>query len=175
MIKLLVLVLSLSIQAAEVYSTWTQDYTKHVSINCYHRDGDLCAQICEAQSKCIYPERPCRNCMSSSIMLTHLFKDLNLYYDRGSEVDHFEFSEFLESRHFSSFSALSLMNYNSGAPHLSRRIEKTFKRLCPGERTRYPTIFFSIETFTRELREPQYVACNDDSRNPRVYRLFRHD
>ena len=159
----LLLVVSLFIAnsfALDFKTNWSDSFEKSIVMTC-SVDDSQCRETCGNEKQCVFAEEVCRNCIGTSIYMTHLFKTMGqVYRNNGVEVTTDEVVSLLASGSYASISAKSI--YNHVDKFNSRSLRVRFQSLCSNS-TQEPIVILSMNKKTKILGDVQYVLCQDES------------
>jgi hypothetical protein len=138
---------------------WDKDYTPKIGVTCTNKDK-FCTNLCKNKTYCEFPQVTCRDCISTSILMTNIFENMSVFYrNSGETAPSIEFINFLKSKNYVSFSSRSI--YNQTDSFDSAELQTRFQNLCPNF-TKYPVVFFNLKENSNILNEAQYVACDSN-------------
>ncbi len=138
---------------------WDQEYTPKIGVTCTNKDK-FCDKLCKNKTYCEFPQVICRDCISTSILMTNIFENMSVFYRNSGEVaPAAEFIDFLKSKNYVSFSSRSI--YNQTDSFDSAELQTRFQNLCPNF-TKYPVVFFNLKANSNILNEAVYVACDSN-------------
>ena len=151
----------------EFVSGWSPFFEKELKMVC--SEGDYsCDQLCQNDSECLFEEKVCRNCIGSSIYLTHIFDNVGKSIVRREEkASFYELFDLINFKLFSSISSKSIYNHVTG--YNSKELKEKFQSLCLPYKVEYPVIIFEMDTISGYLGKPKYLICND----PEGTQIFR--
>ena len=162
------LLMTINAYAFKVESRWNTQFKKEVVLNCEGNSLE-CYSICANEKECVVYEKPCKDCIGTSVFMTHLFENIGKSYVNSMyEVSLYEFFKYLNRGLFSTVSSRSIFNHVSkfDNPELKER----FMSLCE-DSTEYPNVFIGVEPVTRTPNSVMYVSCLDNNKNTRVFKM----
>jgi hypothetical protein len=142
--------------AFEMAEVWNEDYSPELRVTCSNMDS-LCLNLCDKEEACTVPQKVCKDCIGTSILMTNIFDRMGLgYRSTGVDVDSSELVEFIRGGNFVTFTSKSIYNQIDTFDNLPLRMR--FQGLCP-TMVEYPVVFFELKPRTAIIGEVKYVAC----------------
>jgi len=152
LLSLFILVLYPSVQAFDLYTTFSKDYRPITVISCRYGET-LCSNICSNQVRCEIKESYCRDCGSFDLFLEDIFTQIgSIYTSEAKPLTEEEMTYYFKKMSFMSLTSKSIFNIYSGYDDLSLR--DRMKKTCPGGNTDYPILFLTLD----ESSIPQSLA-----------------
>jgi hypothetical protein len=142
--------------ALDISTLWDKKYRKKLTLSCSRGEAHYCETLCEASKLCVIEEKVCRNCIGTSIYLTHIFKEMGRGYRNSGEREGLDaVIDMLQTGKFVTLTSKSI--YNHVTRYNDRKLRAKFQSLCPNG-AEYPMVFFDRKR-TGKIGEVRYVAC----------------
>jgi hypothetical protein len=151
----------------EVTDRWNHKFQKEVVVTCEESEY-FCEDLCEKKEQCILKEKVCRDCIGSTIYLTHVFDQIGRSIVASEEAQFEDMIELLGSNNFSVISSNSV--YNMVDALGDKNIEKRFASLCPSQEFSRPTIIFEVKEVSGLLGKPKLIVCNNGE-NSKIFHV----
>jgi len=161
------LFLSKSAFSIEVTDRFNHRFQKEVILNCGESEY-FCDDLCGKKDKCVIKEKVCRDCIGSTVYLTHVFDQIGRSIVASDEAQIGDVLELLKSNRFSVISSNSVYNMVDGMGDKS--IERRFGSLCPSEEYSKPVVIFETQEISGLLGQPKLVVCNNGE-NTKVFHI----
>jgi len=156
-VLLLSIVFSSYSYAYKIESKWSSDYTKSTIVTCSEEEY-FCMDLCSEPLECIQPEGYCKDCASTGIFSTNIFKYIGLsIVNSNVRVIDSTVEELIRSKEFITLSSKSIFNHLTRFN--SKALQRQFISLC--EDTEYPHIIISVTKISRTPINAKYVSCNN--------------
>ena len=162
------LLISSNVYGVEIESRWNDFFQKEITTTC-SEDHGFCEEVCGDKYFCVIKEKPCRNCMGTSVQMHHIFQNIGRIYVSREEVTNYELRDLLSSKNFSTITSKSVFNNVSRFNNFSLRGK--FMSLCPGLKVKYPIVFFDVNETSKRLGDVRYVACQRPGEELKVFRM----
>lgn len=162
--------------AFKIESRWNSEYKKEVVLKCDEVESESleCYQICGNMKECVVYEPPCKNCIGTSVFMTHLFENIGKsYVNSNQEVSLYEFFLYLNMGNFATISSKSIYNHVTryDTPDLKNRFKSLCSDISGEEGTEYPNVFLGVESVSRTPMNVLYVSCVDRFNDTRIFRM----
>jgi hypothetical protein len=151
----------------EVSDRWNHRFEKETILNCSESEY-FCDDLCGMKFKCVVKERVCRDCIGSSVYLTHIFDQIGRSIINSDETQIDDLLELLKTGRFNSISAKSVYNIMDGVADTD--LLRRFKSLCPSEEFQNPIMIFEVEDVSMRLGRPKFLVCNQGE-NSRIFQV----
>jgi hypothetical protein len=151
----------------EVADRWNYKFQKEVIINCTESEY-FCDDLCGKKDQCVIKEKVCRDCLGSTVYLTHIFDQIGRSIVASEEAQIEDMIELLETKRFSAITSTSV--YNMVDAMGDKKIEKRFASLCPTEEYKNPVVIFETQEVSGLLGRPKLVVCNNGE-NTKVFHV----
>lgn len=145
-----------SVSAFEIQEAWNAEYSPELIVNCSELDR-LCIDLCNNETKCVIPQKVCKDCIGTSVLMTNIFERMGVgYRNAGEAISEYTLVDLIKSGNFVTFTSRSIYNQNDTFD--SRLSKERFQSLCSNS-TPYPVVFFGLRPKSTVLSEVKYVAC----------------
>ncbi len=156
-----------SVLSVEVSERWNYKFQKEVVVNC--GEGEyFCDDLCDKKDQCIIKEKVCRDCLGSTVYLTHIFDQIGRSIVASEEAQIEDMIELLKANRFSIITPTSV--YNMVDAMGDKKIEKRFASLCPSEEFKNPMVIFDTQEVSGLLGKPKLIVCNNGE-NTKVFHI----
>jgi hypothetical protein len=143
-----------SVNALEITSSWNEDFSKSISIECL--EDENCQSFFGSEIE--FNEDICEECFSTSMNMTFIFKGLGESITASDrDIDPSEFFEFLFLNDFISIKYDTPYDLISSSSTMMKRLK--YKRLCDMASTD-PILFFERSS-ENSMGQPRYIFCGD--------------
>lgn len=153
--------------AVEVSDRWNYKFQKEVVVNCGESEY-FCDDLCGKKDQCVIKEKVCRDCLGSTVYLTHIFDQIGRSIVASEEAQIEDMIELLRTKRFSAITSTSV--YNMVDAMGDKKIEKRFASLCPSEEYKNPVVIFETQEVSGLLGKPKLVVCNNGE-NTKVFHI----
>ncbi len=167
MVFFLGLGLSKPASSIEVKDEWNHRFQKEVVISCGESEY-FCDDLCGKKDQCVIKEKVCRDCIGSTVYLTHIFDQIGRSIVASDDAQIEDVLDLLKSNRFSTISSNSVYNMVDGTGN--KDIERRFASLCPSEEYSKPVIIFETQEVSGLLGKPKLVVCNN-GKNTKVFHI----
>ena len=132
MMKILLIGMTLisSVSAFEISEGWNEDYNPELTVKCSDLDR-FCLELCQNELKCVIPQKVCKDCIGTSVLMTNIFDRMGVgYRNAGTAVDELELVDFIKAGNFVTFTSRSIYNQTDSFDSPSTRARFQSLR-CP--------------------------------------------
>lgn len=150
----------------EVMDRWSHRFEKETVVKCADNEYS-CDDFCGNKVQCIIKERVCRDCVGSTVYLTHIFDQIGRSIVNSDETVPDELFDFLKTKKFNSISSKSVYNVMDGVGDTD--LAKRFLSLCP-EGSTNPLMIFEVQDVSMLLGRPKFLICNQGE-NTKIYHV----
>jgi len=146
--------------ALQLESGWNYKFEKEVFLKCTE-DEYICDDFCENKKHCRIKEKICRDCVGSSIYMTHFFNNLGKsIVSSGVEIPVEELLAMLENGAFATITAKSV--YNHIDFFNGSKIQEKFSFLCQGYNVESPLVFLETNPVSKMPIGAKYLVCGEN-------------
>jgi hypothetical protein len=161
------LFLSKSAFSIEITDRFNHRFQKEVILTCGESEY-FCDDLCGKKDQCVIKEKVCRDCIGSTIYLTHVFDQIGRSIVAADEAKIEDMIELFRTKRFSILGPTSVYNMVDGTGN--KDIERRFASLCPSEEYTHPIIIFETQEISNLLGKPKFLVCNNGE-NTKVFHV----
>ena len=133
---------------------------KEVLLSC-SQDEYFCDDFCGVKEKCLIEEEVCRDCVGSSIYLTHLFNNLGKsIVSSGESAQVEDLLTLFESGSFATITAKSV--YNHVDYFNGKKIQAKFSALCETDDSDGAILVLETNPISKIPQGARYLICGEE-------------
>jgi hypothetical protein len=152
---LLILGLSNSAFSFTLETRWNYKFEKETVLSCRSEDF-LCQDICQ-KDKCVKKETICRDCIGSSIYLTHFFTQIGKSIVKSDEAMVEDLRDLILDEGFVTIDARSIYNHVTAFNDLEIRTK--LKSLCLPLIDEQPVVVLKTNKGSKLIQKALFVVC----------------